>query len=116
MLTLLSVSNEIAFRLANVSKWAEVPLLCENSFLNVTIYSSYWDGTQEKVLDCNLTSMVPLNTSRYFPTRKKKNKLENTASYIELPEDIGKSGYKIAGVYIGASNLLKLILSGSHNR
>ncbi len=114
ILTLLEVSNDIAFCLSNVSQYAEKSLLCEYSFDNVTIFSSFWDGIQEHFSVCNSTILIPLNTSLNFPTRK-SSEMKNTASYIELPEDITKSGFKSAGVYIAASNLIQLILPGSEN-
>jgi len=113
---LLDVSNDIAFRLSNVSKQAEVPLICEYSFANVTISSSYWNGTQGNISNCNSKNASFHLASIRFPNRKEDGEIGNMASYIELPKDIGKTPFKSAGVFIAASDLIQLLLPGSNNR
>ncbi len=113
-LDLLDVSNDIAFRLSNVSKQAEVPLICEYSFSNVTISSSYWNGSQSNISVCSKNETFQLASLR-FPNRKDNDGMENLTSYIELPKDIGKTPFKTSGVFIAASDLIQLLLPGSDN-
>ena len=108
MLKLLEVSNDIGFRLSDVSKLTEQSILCEISFENVTISSSYWDGHLSPIYDCELTALP--ETSLRFPADRDVN------SYILLPNSIREIPYKASGVFIAASNLVKQLLPGLNNR
>jgi len=108
----LRVSNDIGFRLSNVSKLAEVPMLCEYSFANVTISSAYWYGAQGNLSDCNLKNISFKENVVRFPM----DDIEKTESFIVLPDKIKEISYKTTGVLIAAPNLLQLLLPGSRNR
>jgi len=108
MLKLLEVSNDIGFRLSDVSKLTEQSLLCEISFENVTISSSYWDGHLGPIYDCEFATLP--ETSLRFPVDRDVN------SYILLPNSIREIPYKASGVFIAASNLVKRLLPGLNNR
>jgi len=113
----LEVSNDISFHLSNVSQSAGIPLLCEIPLKNVTISSSYWDGTQSPILGCDLKNLPAQKVSLTFPNYENiTNEDGNIKSYILLPSEITKSAYKASGVLIAASNLIKKILPGSENR
>jgi len=51
-----------------------------------------------------------------FPFRNEAELVDMVESYIELPKEIGERPFKTAGVFITASNLIKLLLPGSENR
>lgn len=115
----MEVSNDISFHLSNVSKVVGMPLLCEIPFDNVTISSSYWDGgNQSSVFGCDLTNssakqVVPLT----FPNYQNITNVDgHIKSYIRLPSEITERAYKASGVFIAASNLIKILLPGSKNR
>ncbi len=113
MLKLLEVSNDIGFRLSDVSKLAEQSVLCEISFENVTISSSYWDGHLGPIYDCDLIAMPSQETSLRFPSDQDGNYFNN---YILLPNTIRENPYRASGVFIAASNLVKMLLPGLNNR
>ena len=112
ILELLRVSNDIGFRLSNVSELAALPLLCEIPFDNVTIMSSYWDESQGSLSDCALNNVSFKEKFYRFPM----NDVEKIESYIVLPDQIKDKSYKTAGVFIAASKLIQLLLPGSENR
>jgi len=113
ILELLRVSNDIGFRLSNVSELAALPLLCEIPFYNVTIMSSYWDESQGNLSDCTLKNVSFKENFYRFPMNNDTKKIE---SYIVIPDKIKEKSYKTAGVFIAASKLIQLLLPGSENR
>lgn len=92
-----------------------MPLICEYSFSNVTISSSYWNGSQGNISDCHSKNTSFHFTSLRFPNRQIDDAMESLTSYIELPKDINKTPFKAAGVFIAASDLIQLLLPGSDN-
>ena len=103
-------------------------LLCEISFPNVTISSSYWDGSNNQILNCDLTSDNSNSTASddflrfplfQFNDNEETNETESiTSSYIQLPSSIlvPNQVYKASGVLIADSNLISLLLPGENNR
>jgi len=105
-------------------------LLCEISFLNVTISSSYWNGSTNPILNCddlsssnNSNSTAPDNFLRFpllnFYDNEETNQTESISnSYIHLPSSILvlNQVYKASGVLIDDSNLVRLLLPGENNR
>ena len=118
ILKLIDVSNDIAFRLSNVSKLAGIPLLCEISFDNISVSSSYWNGIQgESVVGCDLKTEVQSESFLRFPSNKISGQMgNNVTSYILLPNEIILKTYKAVGVFIPASNLLKQFIPRNNNR
>jgi len=104
-------------------------LLCEISLLNVTISSSYWDGSTNPILNCDPISSDDSNATASddflrFPHLRYHNNEETnetesiTNSYILLPNSIlvPNQVHRASGVFIAATNLIQLLLPGANNR
>jgi len=115
-----------------VAQSEDQSLLCEFSFLNVTISSSYWDGSSTNpILNCddlsssddNFNSTNPDDFLRFpllqINDDEECNATERiTSSYIHLPSSILVPGkvYRASGVLIADSNLIALLIPGENNR
>lgn len=119
ILKLLNISDDIAFRLSNTAQLEEQSLRCDIFFPNVTIGSSYWDGSLNPILSCDLTNESSYQTASEaflrFPVNNEENKNDN--SYILLPEDILviEKIHIASGVLIPATNLIQQLLPGGNN-
>lgn len=121
------MSDDVAFRLANVAQSESQSLRCDFSFSNIVISSSYWNGQPSITQDCGLTksskstathSTSP-DTFLRFPmvSNDGSDEEELVGSYILLPENIlvpGKA-YKASGVFIPLISRLEETLPGSNN-
>jgi len=103
--------------MSKASKMAGQPLFCEIPLENVTISSSYWNGTQDLIVGCDLKNLSAQEVPLKFPNYKDSTDINgNIKSYILLPNTINRNPYKTSGVYIAASNLVKMLLPGFNNR
>lgn len=107
-LELLSVSEDVAFRLIEIAELEERPLLCENNENNITISSVFWDGIQSSISGCQLNETLSLDELLRFPLA--------ADSFIKLPENVLERGqrYKAAGVFV-SHYLMQHLLPGGNN-
>lgn len=120
ILKLLKISDDIAFRLSNTAQLEGQSLRCDIFFPNVTISSSYWDGSAlNPIFSCDLTNESSYQTASEaflrFPVNNQVN--NNDHSYILLPEDILviEKSHIASGVLIPATNLMQQLLPGGNN-
>lgn len=110
-LELLSVSEDIAFRLIEVAEKEEHSLHCENIISNITISSLYWDGFQRSIEGCQLNNSLSFNPDLLlrFPSSR-------TGTYIRLPDNVLEAGrpHKAAGILV-SHFLIEFLLPGGNN-
>lgn len=123
---LVNVAEEMSFRLVDVAESDGRSLRCETRSENVTISSSYWNGNQTFVDDCDLDV-----TSRHLD-RMEENEVDQIAqselfrrfplsdpdmgsSYLLLPEGAVTPNqiHKAAGVLI-SQNILQHLFPGQN--
>jgi hypothetical protein len=88
----------MSFRLADVAEMDGQSLRCEIYLSNVTLSSSYWDGSPNEIFDCNLKAMPAPNIFYQFPLPGQSCH----STYIRLPEEaviVGQT-HKAAGLLI----------------
>lgn len=118
ILKVLEATHDVAFRLSSLAKLENISLRCEISLPNVTLSSSYWDGSlNNKIFGCDLASKnIYPSASEAFLRFPVNNQLKTSQSYTLLPNKILdiEQAYMASGVLIAATNLIEQVLPGNN--
>ena len=92
-------------------------LRCETHFPNVSISSSYWDGSDQKIEDCTLED-ENFYSSDVFVRFPASILDRNCSTHLLLPNSYFADGkpHKSAGVLLSASAMVNHLLPGANNK
>ena len=68
-LQLVNASEDLALRLSNVAERMNMSLRCDMTTGSVTLGSSFWNGVDYNIVDCDLNNHSQLNVLQRFPVK-----------------------------------------------